>query len=311
VATYAEAEAKEPEPPAAGLAKTGEPDKKADEKKEDSKPKESVNVFDAKITSCGAAGDQCSWDGNTREVCVSFLPYDQDKFWNGMPGKEAGKFEGYRDPAGEWKTVGKCVAVWELGIESMVFGNKMWFPGFQTSLATFLRSFGKRLKYGFVQDTPVCDALPSNILDSEFSKDMYQNCEIMYSTYEYKTRTDGKGGRTSSYDKTLKKGEEVPPQIPFGTEGGKCQRFRDAIEQICTSCAEQADTAPAGQALMAKCESIGMATALATESSDGRIEQVIPFALALFMSAMLGLKVFRRLRKPLQEEQEEYTVLQA
>lgn len=261
-----------------GLATTGDAAAAAPAG-EGSDPK--VNIYNSDTASCGS-GPACEYTSENPDICVSNVPYDQTKFWVAMPGKGAGEYTGNIDAAGEWKKVAKCESIWEVGSPSMIFGKRtqgsFLFPNIDW--ATWAQSFAKRVKYGFVDDVVVCESVPASVLDSSWSAEMYDNCEI-----SYKIRPFGPGGgRVETADTNM-----------------KCQRFRNAIEKVCSKCAGQAPSSGAGESLASKCAAIGVSAAagLAPDSNATGFGYVMLFSLTSFVLALIGLsKVFRGFRKP-------------
>lgn len=291
------AEAAEPSPAKkAALAKTESATKK-EEKEEAPKSKDPVNVFGGKIASCGS-DDECEYDGVSAQICVSLVPYNQNVFWNGMPGKDdfrdgrkakAGTFVGNTDAAGLWKQAGKCMSLYEVGAENMIWtkdslaGKWTWIFPFKSGWSNIFRSFKKRITYGFLDDVVVCDAVPSSVLDSEFSINMWNNCELEVREYDYAISAQY---QTKSF-------------IEKRPNSRRCQHFREAIVKVCSKCADQATDAKMTDALKAKCDAIGASAAFASEESSGsRVEYFIGLSLASFAGAFigLGLHVFRTRR---------------
>jgi hypothetical protein len=243
----------------------------------------SVNIFGTKIAPCGQ-GDECTYSGSStadiHELCVSNVPYDKDKFWNGMPGKDAGVYEGNIGTGDDWRQQAQCRTIWEVGSPATMFGERQKgaFILPKANLWTFMQSWAKRLKYGFIDDVVVCDAVPASVLESEFSSATYNACEVSFKTRPYAPG----GGKVDTADTNM-----------------RCQRFRDAIEKICTKCADQAPNKGASDALASKCNAIGMAAAaLSEESSVTLAEYAIPLFLGSLMGAFVGLKVHRHFQKP-------------
>lgn len=254
---------------------------------EESDPK--TNVYGGETASCGSFG-ACTWTETNPEVCVSNVPYNSEIFWDGMPGMtggdsisrkggNAGKFVGNTDAAGEWKKTAICMSVWEFQSPSMIFGQysqgSFLFP--RVDAATWAQSFWKRLKYGFVDDIAVCEAVPANVLDSAYSVEMFNDCTSLR-----KIRPYGPGGG---------KVETV--------EKGKCKRFRSAVEKVCNLCAGQAPGDKEKSNLASKCAALGVtgAAGLAPESSGAGY--AILFSSVSFMLVLVGVgKVYRGFRKP-------------
>lgn len=302
------AEAAEPAKEATGLAKGAElakAEKEGEKKGADAKDKKSsapVNVFGTAIAPCGQEGE-CSFTSYASDLCIANVPYDKQKFWNGMPGSDMGVFVGNTDKEGLWKQVAQCLNFWDYGVPPMMWGQRtigkgVWIFPWKEDITMLLRSWGKRLKYGFVDDVLVCEAVPSAVLDSDYSKDMWENCEVSYSKYVYtKGNPTFPGGKEMLSDESSR----------------RCMRFRQSIERVCEVCAGQAPNDGAKSTLSSMCEAVGVGGPAPAPGRrfgspgykfSSQFESAIPLSLIFVVSALFGFKVFRSLRKSVPELQE-------
>merc|ERR1719428_2151306 len=124
---------------------------------------------------------------------------------------------------------------------------------------------GSSMILGGMQQLLKCDALPADVLESEFSLETWRNCELQSRQYNYVSPTSSKSGTPSSVVTTKDQfmidkpslGEKQPEAMRQ-----RCQRFRDVIEKMCNTCEGQASGDGAKSALSKKCEAITMPAAM-------------------------------------------------
>lgn len=150
----------------------------------------------------------------------------------------------------------QCISVWNL------------------KEGVFKKRLASRQGMGNLEIIPQCGAMPSAVLQSEFSKEMWDSCYIESREYKYvspsSSKYKGASGTSTVTNEDLfmigkpSLGEERPKRL-----SAKCQRFRGVIESVCNMCGEQAADESSKGALGGMCEGlIGAPAELAETRPD-------------------------------------------
>eukprot|EP00746_Dinoflagellata_sp_MGD_P005913 gnl/MRDRNA2_/MRDRNA2_111460_c0_seq1.p1 gnl/MRDRNA2_/MRDRNA2_111460_c0~~gnl/MRDRNA2_/MRDRNA2_111460_c0_seq1.p1 ORF type:complete len:342 (-),score=52.79 gnl/MRDRNA2_/MRDRNA2_111460_c0_seq1:340-1305(-) len=151
-----------------------------------------MNIYDEPLQTCGNAKlheEYCTYVTNSPMICISALP----------PGSES-------EITWNDQYISEELSIWDYA-SSPPMGN-YYHRG--------EKDFHLLLK---------CDALPSYVLESEFTFSNWNNCELNLDTDPNR-------------------------------DTGSCERFRDAIDRICQTCSQQTTSQSAQQALRSKCEAL-------------------------------------------------------
>jgi len=239
----------------AGAEKAEEIVKKDAEEKKETGP---TNVFGTKLQKCGTMSefkegktvttDECPYTENMPQMCVAqitrqFEPKENSFEWEKQPGAD-----NWPDGAET-----KCVSIWDLG-ENGFFGQAglHWGP----------KEEGYGTVWGWVPSDYLvkCDALPSDVLTSQYTLDTYSTCEFEARQYKYISPNSKEYSGTDQSEVTKKspfyiekpsKGEEGVPNLST-----RCERFRKSVGDVCNTCINQAKGAEAKAAITSQCESL-------------------------------------------------------
>lgn len=145
-------------------------------------------------------------------------------------------------------------------------------------------------------NTVRCDAISSDVLDSQFSSNMWNDCDFTVREYPFEQLYVTK--EETSYPMSAK----GTWNLGRDTRKGRCVRFRQAMRMVIDACAKQAPSESAKSAILSKWgekfSEASMSLALAETDEltlDARGKYFIPGLVALtsFMLAFIGLTKFR------------------
>jgi hypothetical protein len=184
-----------------------------------------VNAFGESVQPCKVP-DYCLFDKKSPKVCAHFLEDGSDD---------------------------RCISIFEYSK-----ANKWRKDWTQEPIS---EKYTERAIPGmnFPQIPVKCDAVPSAVLDSQFSLEMWSSCEIKYKEYKYVSPKSSQSGGEQS--KVVNKSPFVIDkpslkEINPADIASKCDRFRDAIRSICDVCSSVAGNDAAKAALSGKCDAI-------------------------------------------------------
>lgn len=100
-----------------------------------------------------------------------------------------------------------------------------------------------------VGDTTKCEAISSEVLDSQYSKDVYDNFWLSVTVGKYKEIQRPGMGSNDAFSYVVN--EEVPKKSV------RARRFRKSIDFICRTCALYAESDTAKSTLDSKCKAMG------------------------------------------------------
>jgi len=264
----------------------------AEKAAEDAGPK---NVYGDKLQKCNSNED-CGYSAPASpQICATKVTRDyspqEDTFkWAKNPGADV------------WKPdfAGSCITIWDVGAESGFFG--------QAGISWGEKEQGYGTQFGFVPTDYLvkCDALPTEVLTSSFSLEMFRSCYLESKKYKYVSKVSSMY-KADSTETTIKDqfkidkpslNEEQPNAL-----SGKCFRFRAAIENICQSCSEQTNKAGGKQTLEGFCSAIEGTQGMAEMAPDV-LGLTTTFLVSLFAGSAITL-VMSRFRRRVQTASEQ------
>lgn len=248
------------------------------------------NVYGESLKSCSSDLD-CAYNEGAPQICVSLRARER-------VGTE-GSFKlvkGDEKALAQWSDgwEAQCISIWDFTDETV---DGTW------------EGFAKWCKFGSQEIVPKCSALPSNVLDSKYSVEMWRNCEITVRKYSYvdkkspNWKPDTSEVTTKDTFKISKPslGEETPELF-----SQKCARFRKVISGICNIC-ELQEGGSVG-ALKSACTAIEgpVPAMMLAETQEGiSTTAYIAGVIGFFVGSGIVLATFRRvlahLREPLLE----------
>lgn len=226
-----------------------------------------VNAYDEAVGPCKVP-DYCMFTDSSPKVCVSFLEDGSDN---------------------------RCISIFEYSKT-----NKWRASMTQEPIS---EKYKERAIPGmnFPQLAPKCDAVPTNLLESSFSKDMWSSCEVKFKEYRYVSPKSSKFG--SENTKVVGKSPffiNKPSLKEFRPEeiSSQCDRFRDAIKSICDTCGSVAPSATAKDTLASKCAAIqGDSAELFTQTSPDALSVPSVALICLFVAISVSFAMLRLSRR--------------
>lgn len=195
---------------------------------------EGTNIYGEKLEKCGFVEEEsCGNDGDSLKICAALVPRvgqgQKNKYW--LKAEQEHNL---------WiiEQFAKCISIWDLGSSS------------------FLRG----VTYGNNDLVVKCDALPSDVLQSQFTLDTFRECEL--EAHEYASATSSQ----------------------------RCKKFHRAIDNICTTCSTQSLKVSAKDTLAGMCGAITTTEAFAKTSPDflRTFKAIESFTLSISILALMG-----------------------
>jgi hypothetical protein len=172
-----------------------------------------LNVFGEKLEGCENEGDLCIYTSESPRLCIR-----TGKFTMRLGCKSIWKTD--------WKPFGPTI-----GRDGKVKYMKSKKTGVDAKPAA--------------GDTTQCDAVPAEVLDSQYSKEQF---DASYAATDYKADTEETDGVINL---EIGKGEKVEKKSE------RADRFQRSIDFICQTCALYANSESARNTVQSKCQAIG------------------------------------------------------
>jgi len=240
-----------------------------------------MNAFSEPIGSCKVP-DYCLFTEKSPKVCVSFMADGSDN---------------------------RCVSIFQFSKTNR--WRRFWTTDSMgteyTKKDNWMSEFEGRAIPGLKFDdlSVKCPSLPAAVLDSGFSKDMWNNCEIKFKEYKYVSPKSSKFSAEQSEVVNTSPFVIKKPSLGQGRRPeeirNQCDQFRDAIEMICNQCASEAPTDGAKSAFVAKCDAIQGGPAAPAEMISQVESFNFPFIALIALVGSSSMLFFFRRTSPAEE----------